>query len=78
MVCPDFSRDLEEVMAGNEERMHSIFGWRRFPCDFHYWGYTVDTLSELARKVGFTVVGDPPSLGSLAHSVPYIRVEATK
>lgn len=78
MECPDFSRNLEEMMAGNEERMYSIFGWQRFPGDAHHWGYTVDTLSALVRKIGFAHVNTPPAQDYHSGNEPCIRVEATK
>lgn len=53
MECPDFGKNIEQLLAGNQKSMYSIFGWQRFPGDAHHWGYTNETLSDLVRKVGF-------------------------
>jgi predicted SAM-dependent methyltransferase len=76
--CPDFRRNLEEVLAGNERMMYSIFGWQRFPGDAHHWGYTEETLSALLRTVGFTDVITLPAQDYHAQHEPCIRIEATK
>ncbi len=78
MECPDFRRNIEGVLAGDERSMYSIFGWQRFPGDAHHWGYTEESLSTLARSVGFREVRTPPAQDYHAQTEPCIRVEAMK
>lgn len=78
MECPDFARNIEELLHGNETSMYSIFGKQRFPGDAHHWGYTKSTLSELVKQVGFSRVVAPPAQDYHAEREPCIRVEAIK
>lgn len=78
LECPDFMKDCEELIAGNYERMHSIFGPQRFPGDAHHWGYTVDTLSALLKEVGFSNVASADPQDYHTDIEPCIRVEAIK
>jgi len=74
--CPDFDADVRDVLAGDTERMFSIFGRQRFPGDAHHWGYSVDTLSALLRDIGFAEIRSAPASDYHAASEPCIRVEA--
>lgn len=76
--CPDFRGAVDEWLAGNEERMYTIFGRQRFPGDAHHWGYTEESLSELVRQVGFAGVSTLPARDYHTRSAPCIRVEAAK
>lgn len=78
LECPDFGKDIEQLLAGNHDIMYSIFGWQRFPGDAHHWGYTKETLSALVRQVGFSSVSTPPAQDYHASQEPCLRVEAVK
>lgn len=75
--CPDFAAVVDELLAGNSERMFSIFGRQRFRGDAHHWGYTEDTLADLLRRVGFGAVATGTPSDYHTESEPCIRVEAT-
>ncbi len=74
--CPDLDADIREYMAGNRERLYSIFGRQRFPGDAHHWGYSAATLTELLEHLGYTNVRSLPPTDYHADKEPCIRVEA--
>jgi hypothetical protein len=76
--CPDLRADCEEFLAGNEERLYSIFGRQRFKGDAHHWGYTSDSLCKLLLSVGFKTATPSAPIDYHAEREPCIRVEAAK
>ena len=78
MECPDLRSACTEFVAGNSERLFSIFGRQRFPGDAHHWGYTAESLCELLRTVGFTSAMAAPPTDYHAAFEPCIRVEAVR
>ena len=76
--CPDFDRDVQEYMAGNEDRLSSIFGRQRFPGDTHYFGYNSRRLAALLESAGFSGVVEKPPDDYHAKSEPCLRFECHK
>ena len=76
--CPDLEQDLKDYLAGNEERLFSIFGRHRFRGDAHVWGYTGDSLKKLMESNGFSNVEEMPPQDYHALSEPCLRIECVK
>jgi len=74
--CPDLDQSLRDYLAGDRERMFSVFGRQRFPGDAHHWGYSASTLTELLESVGYTNVRTLEATDYHAAREPCIRVEA--
>lgn len=58
--CPDFERLLEMWIEGDYEYRwgighHKIFGWERYPGDFHYTGFSKERMRRLLTSNGFKI-----------------------
>jgi predicted SAM-dependent methyltransferase len=73
--CPDFEADIREFLAGNTERMYSIFGRQRFPGDAHHWGYGASSLSNLLARVGYVDIVSLPPTDYHAELEPCLHIE---
>jgi hypothetical protein len=76
--CPDFRRDCEDFLAGNYERIYSVFGRQRFNGDAHFFGYTEQSLCDLLISTGFSSTAAMPPSDYHSNTEPCIRVEAIK
>jgi hypothetical protein len=76
--CPNFDQDLNEYLAGNEERLYSIFGRQRYKGDVHYWGYNTKRLKKLLKIVGFSKTYELEAQDYHKNEEPCIRIEAIK
>jgi hypothetical protein len=68
---------MREYLAGNPERLFSVYGRQRFPGDAHHWGYTAASLTQLLREAGFAEVAVVPPQDYHAADEPCLRVEAS-
>ncbi len=78
MECPDLDQAVREYLAGNKERLFSVYGRQRFPGDAHHWGYSTAGLKELLEAAGFTKIIFPPAQDYHKESEPCLRVECKK
>lgn len=76
--CPDLDEAMRQYLAGNKERLFSVYGHQRFPGDAHHWGYTDTTLSELLASVGFHNILQLAPQDYHKDIEPCIRVECQK
>lgn len=76
--CPDLQGAVTEYLAGNKERLFSIYGRQRFPGDTHHWGYDFRSLPELLESAGFSKVRVLPAEDYHKDEEPCLRVECTK
>jgi predicted SAM-dependent methyltransferase len=78
MELPDFDADIREYMAGNLERLFSIFGRDRFPGDIHYFGYNFGRVAALLSDAGFVRVREEAPQDYHAQFEPCLRVVCEK
>jgi hypothetical protein len=76
--CPDFDRDIEDYLAGNTERLKSIFGLQRYEGDTHYFGYNAERLEALFAQAGFCHICFSKATDYHAMSEPCLRMECRK
>jgi predicted SAM-dependent methyltransferase len=76
--CPDLKRAASDYIAGNQERLFSIYGRQRFPGDAHHWGYDSATLPNLLRDLGFVDIEVLEAQDGHSKFEPCIRVECSK
>jgi len=60
LLCPDFEKIVEMWLENNYEYrwgigLIKIFGWERYPGDFHYTGFSKGRMLELLPKHGFEI-----------------------
>lgn len=75
--CPDFDTAVQEYLAGEPERLYSIFGRQRFQGDTHFWGYNKKRLKAIAHKAGFQKVCFESPQDYHAEQEPCLRMVAT-
>jgi hypothetical protein len=73
--CPDFDADIRDLLAGNADRMYSIFGRQRFLGDAHHWGYSASSLSDLLSRAGYVDIASMPPTDYHAELEPCLRIE---
>lgn len=78
MEMPDFDADVREYLAGNYERLFSIFGRDRFTGDIHHFGYNYQRLSALLSDAGFVYIREETAQDYHAKSEPCLRVVCEK
>lgn len=76
--CPDFDEDVRQYLAGNEERLWSIFGRQRFAGDAHYFGYNRRRLTAALQAAGFTSIEEHQPEDYHALNEPCLRYECQK
>ena len=76
--CPDLDRTLKEYLDGNKDRIHDIFGYRRFPGDAHLFGYDYESLKALLVSIGFNDVCSATPQDYHVDEQPCLRVEGVK
>lgn len=76
--CPDFDSAAREYLAGNAQRLDSIYGLQRFPGDTHFFGYNFSRLKEALEAAGGRMVLLKAAEDYHTASEPCIRVECTK
>lgn len=76
--CPDFDKDANEYIKGNEKRLDSIFGLQRFSGDAHLFGYNFKRLEKLLKEIGFRDIQKKEPQDSPAKNEPCLRVECIK
>ena len=76
--CPDFDKAVREYIAGNNDRLYSIFGRQRFPGDTHNWGYNAKRLKDLLKEIGFAEITENEAQDYHKDHEPCIRIEAIK
>ena len=59
--CPDFERMVEMWIEGDYKYrwgigLIKIFGWQRYPGDFHYTGFSKKRIKNILQNHGFEVV----------------------
>lgn len=78
LELPDFDAGVREYLAGNEERLYSIYGRQRFPGDAHQWGYNPRRLTLLLEQNGFGRIEFEEPQDYHAALAPCLRVTAIK
>lgn len=75
---PDLDKTIEQLklpgkspyndveISNHLHAMYSLFGWQDYPFDFHKWGYTLESLSELLHYVGFEEIERIDDLESIS------------
>ena len=76
--CPDFDKAIAEYLSGNEKRLYSIYGRRRYNGDSHLWGYNAKRLKRLLISVGFSKTNELEAKDRHKNEEPCLRIEATK
>ena len=76
--CPNLDEAMRQYLAGNTERLFSVFGRQRFPGDGHFWGYTEESLRKILLDHGFAEAVAMPPQDYHRLTEPCIRVEAQK
>jgi len=76
--CPDFKQDCIDFINGNNNRLNNIFGLQRNEYDFHYFGYTPESLSVLLKNIGFNDITICEPLDYHKNTEPCLRIEAIK
>ena len=73
---PNFDVACREYLAGNDERLNSIFGRQRWEGDTHLFGYNVKRLTRLLESAGFSDIVEFPATTRWSGGPPCIRLEA--
>lgn len=73
---PNFDVACQEYLAGNDERLNSIFGRQRWEGDAHLFGYNVERLTKMLENAGFSDVVEFPATTRRSGGPPCIRLEA--
>jgi len=78
LECPHFDRAVREYLAGNNERLLSIFGRQRSLGDAHLYGYNPRRLKILLKEVGYVDFSEPSPQSPQSLEEPALRIECKK
>lgn len=78
LETPHFDRTVQEYLAGNEERLVSIFGRQRRAGDAHLFGYNPARLMRLLEQCGFGDFVELPPRSHQSEEEPVFRLECRK
>ena len=78
LETPHFDRTVAEYLAGNEERLVSIFGRQRRAGDAHLFGYSPERLTRLLARCGFGDFVELPPRSHQSEEEPVFRIECRK
>jgi len=76
--CPDLKGNIKRFLEGDEFSINTFFGLQRNPYDYHKYGYTIESLSELLEKYGFKVNYTGEGTDYHTEDEACIRVESFK
>lgn len=76
--CPNFDGVVKEYLAGNQERLNSIFGLHRFKGDVHRWGYNFTRLKKNLEEQGFNAIRESSPQDYHRLEEPCLRIVAYK
>ena len=76
--CPNFDETVKEYLAGNQERIYNVYGYRRFPGDAHQFGYNFERLRQALAAAGFSNIVNTEPQDYHIMEEPCLRVEAKK
>jgi predicted SAM-dependent methyltransferase len=78
LETPHFDETLREYLAGNEERLLSIFGRQRRAGDTHLFGYNPQRLARLLAQCGFEDFVEKSPRSHQSAEEPVFRLECRK
>ncbi len=78
LECPDVDQAMREYLAGNDDRLFSVYGRQRFAGDAHYWGYSENSLKRLMESAGFYEVNAVAPQDYHKDTEPCLRIECKK
>jgi predicted SAM-dependent methyltransferase/tetratricopeptide (TPR) repeat protein len=78
LELPDFDRIAHRYLLGDQSVLEQIFGNQKHAGQFHYWGYSPQTMRLDLEAAGFKQVKLKDPTDYHASEGPCMRIEATK